>query len=222
MNSIDFLMWVKGPAFDIALFIFVLGVLIRILEILILGRKHDLAIARSFSSQHGLETVISRTLPEKGVFKRSPLIILLGYVWHIGWFVVLVMFIPHIELFKDLTGISWAGLPTPMIDVLAVMTIIALIAVLIVRMTHPVMSFLSTKHDYFVWLVTFLPVLTGFMAYHHMIEPYELALGLHILSAEILLIVFPFSKLMHAFTVFMARWYNGAINGRRLAMGGED
>ena len=27
------------------------------------------------------------------------------------------------------------------------------------------------------------------------------------------MIVFPFTKLMHAFTLFMARWYNGAIAG---------
>jgi len=39
----DFFMWVKGPAFDIALFIFIAGIIIRILEILILGRKKDLS-----------------------------------------------------------------------------------------------------------------------------------------------------------------------------------
>jgi nitrate reductase gamma subunit len=32
---------------------------------------------------------------------------------------------------------------------------------------------------------------------------------------ELLLVVFPFTKLTHAFTVFIARWYNGAIFGRK-------
>jgi hypothetical protein len=28
-------------------------------------------------------------------------------------------------------------------------------------------------------------------------------------------VVFPFTKLIHAFTLFMARYYNGAFAGRR-------
>ncbi len=35
------------------------------------------------------------------------------------------------------------------------------------------------------------------------------------LFVELLMIVFPFTKLMHAFTIFLARWYNGAISGFR-------
>jgi nitrate reductase gamma subunit len=77
------------------------------------------------------------------------------------------------------------------------------------------MKHISTFEDYLVWTVTFLPLITGYIAYHRMINPYPLALGLHILAAEIFLIVLPFTKLTHMFTVFIARWYNGAIFGRK-------
>jgi nitrate reductase gamma subunit len=40
-------------------------------------------------------------------------------------------------------------------------------------------------------------------------------LALHILSVEILLIVLPFSKLFHAFTLWGSRYYNGAVNGHK-------
>jgi nitrate reductase gamma subunit len=40
-------------------------------------------------------------------------------------------------------------------------------------------------------------------------------LALHILSAEILLVVLPFTKLFHAFTLFGSRWYNGSANARK-------
>jgi len=63
--------------------------------------------------------------------------------------------------------------------------------------------------------VTFLPILTGWLAYHRIVNPYPLVLGLHILSVELLMVVLPFTKLMHTFTVFISRWYNGAIYGRR-------
>jgi nitrate reductase gamma subunit len=40
-------------------------------------------------------------------------------------------------------------------------------------------------------------------------------IAIHILSVELLMVAFPFTKLMHAFTLFMARYYNGAISGYR-------
>jgi nitrate reductase gamma subunit len=45
--------------------------------------------------------------------------------------------------------------------------------------------------------------------------PAPTLIAIHILSVELLMIVFPFTKLMHAFTLFLARWYNGAISGYR-------
>jgi nitrate reductase gamma subunit len=38
-------------------------------------------------------------------------------------------------------------------------------------------------------------------------------IAIHILSVELLMVVFPFTKLTHAVTLFMARYYNGAIAG---------
>ena len=71
------------------------------------------------------------------------------------------------------------------------------------------------SHDYIVWLLTFLPLLTGYLAYHHMFLEYNLMLAVHILSVEALMIAVPFSRLSHMVTLFFARWYNGAIAGRK-------
>ena len=43
----------------------------------------------------------------------------------------------------------------------------------------------------------------------------SLMLAIHILSVEALLILLPFTKLFHAFSVFVSRWYNGDIFGRK-------
>jgi len=216
MNTyMDFLLWVKGPAFDIAIFIFIAGIFIRLMEILLLGRKQDLSEPRSSETQAGLRTILNRTIPEPGILKRAPFTVITGYIWHIAWFISFFLFIPHIDLVYALIGISWPGLPNQLVDAAAVVAMVSLLAVLVHRLTHPVLSFLSTMEDYLVWLVTFLPLFTGYFAYHHMIDPYPLALGLHILSIELFLVVFPFTKLMHAITVFLARWFNGVMNGRK-------
>ena len=43
---------------------------------------------------------------------------------------------------------------------------IALIALLIHRLRDPVKLFLSLFQDYLVWLVTILPLVTGYIAFH--------------------------------------------------------
>jgi nitrate reductase gamma subunit len=216
MNDwVDFLLWVRGPAFDIALAVFVVGILLRLFEILLLGRGSNLAQPKASELTFGLRTIVSRQLTDRGTFARAPLIVILGYLWHIGFLVALLLFVPHIELLNASYGITWPGLPNPFVDAISAVTIVTLVALLAHRLSHPVLRHLSGFEDYLVWTLTLLPLITGYLAYHRMIDPYPLALGLHILSVELLLILFPFTKLMHAITVFFARWYNGAISGRK-------
>ena len=211
----DFLLWVRGPALDWALTIFVVGVVLRFLEILVLGRAQDYAEPRQGELAPGLRTVLRRFLADPGTWRRSTFNVVVGYVWHIGFLLALFLFVPHIEVFGRLTGLAWPGLPNPIVDSVTGVTIVALIAMLVHRLRHPVMRHISTFEDYLVWAVTFLPLLSGYLAYHRLVNPYPLMLGLHILSVELLLVVFPFTKLMHALTAFVARWFNGATFGRK-------
>jgi nitrate reductase gamma subunit len=83
------------------------------------------------------------------------------------------------------------------------------------RVTEPVARYLSDFEDYLVWLVSFLPLLTGYMSYHHLLLPYHWMLGIHILSVEALLVLFPFTKLTHAVTFMIARYYTGHRAGEK-------
>jgi len=189
--------------------------LIRLAEILTLGRAHNYATPRGNGVIPGLRTVYRRFNPDPGTFKRAPFDVIVGTLWHVGFVVALLLFIPHVELIKSTFGIGWPALPNPIVDAITAITLLALVAALVHRLRQPVKRFLSTPEDYLIWAVTFLPLLTGYLAYHRLINPYPLALGLHILSAEIFLIVLPFTKLTHIFTAFVARYYNGAIFGRK-------
>ena len=121
-NSMDFLLWVRGPALDWALAIFVLGVLLRLGEIFLLGRAHNYAQPRQGEAAAGLRTVFRRFVTDSGTFKRAPFNVIVGYIWHIGFLVALLLFVPHIELFHQVLGIAWPGLPTPIVDAIAAVT----------------------------------------------------------------------------------------------------
>lgn len=213
MTSMDFLMLVRGPLFVLAITIFTLGFAVRLIEMLALGRKHNFAEPRGSAALGGFKTVYRRFAPDPGTLDRAPFDVVIGTLWHAGFIMVLFLFIPHVELIRKTFGIAWPALPNPIADAMTAITLLALIGALVQRLRNPVKRFLSTPEDYLVWVLTFLPVLTGYLAYHRLINPYPLVLGLHILSVEIFLIVAPFTKLTHMVTAFVARWYNGAIFG---------
>jgi nitrate reductase gamma subunit len=114
-----------------------------------------------------------------------------------------------------MTGLGWPALPSALVDASVVAAIIALAALLAHRLNNPVKRMLSGFGDYLAWALTLLPLLTGYMAYHHLFVEYTLMLALHLFSVELLLVCLPFTKLFHTFSVFISRWYNGEIFGRK-------
>lgn len=215
MDADLFLTWVRSTGLDIAIGIFLLGTLWRLFEIYSLGRKQDLAVPRHRTGASGLHTLFRRSVPPPGMFKRSPVSYVAGYVFHIGLFIIVFLFAQHIKLIQELTGLSWPALPAQFIDATAVVTLATLLLVLVERINKPVKRFLSTFGDYAAWALTFLPVLTGLLATKHLLFSYTWMLAMHILSVELLLIFIPFTKLIHVFTLWGSRWYNGDVNGRK-------
>lgn len=215
MTATDWLLWARGPAFEIATVILVMGMIVRIIEIVMMGRKQNLAASRGSATAGGLKEIVARTLPAEGVFQRSTFTVVMGYIFHIGLFVVIFLLAPHIAVFSSITGLSWPALPTMIIDAVSVITILALFAVLIYRLNNKVQRYLSGSMDYVVWALTILPLITGYMAFHRIGFSGPMILALHIMSVELLMVAFPFTKLSHAFTLIMARFYNGAVTGMK-------
>lgn len=216
MNIEAILLWVRGPGLTLALGIFVFGMILKLLEILLLGRRKNLAAVRSNGVAAGFRTILSRSLPADGnILRRPSFTFVFGYAFHIGLFVVILFLTPHIQVAQSLTGLSWPALPTPVVDVFAIISLIALMALLWHRLTSPLLRFLTTGEDYLVWALTFVPLLSGYMTYHHLLLPYTWLLTIHIISVELLLVLFPFTKLTHTFTLFLSRWYTGMMAGQK-------
>ena len=211
MNEVELLNWARGPGLAYATVIMFFGLTLRIIEILSLGRSQELADVRTSGVEDGMKMVFKRSLPEIKNWKY----ITASYIFHVGLLVVIFFFVPHIQFFRDVLGISWPGFPNYIVDFFTVLSIAALLYTLIMRFRDPTRRILSKMSDYLAWLVTFLPFVTGYMAYHRLGVDYTLMLALHILSVELLMIALPISKLTHAVTFVMSRWYLGSNNGRR-------
>jgi hypothetical protein len=214
----DLLELSRGPILKLSLAVFGLGVLWRIIGFALLRVRRNLNEPRSPMLKAlwgGAVAVGSRSWPHPEFIGRTGAGEALGYSYHIGLFVVVLAFAPHITFFGSLFGITWPALPSSVITMFSVLTFTLLLAVLFRRLTNKVLRLLSNFDDYFSWLITTLVMLTGLMATAHVGGPYETILGLHILSFDVLLIWFPFGKLMHAFYIFPSRAINGTLLARK-------
>lgn len=215
MSSSELFIWVRGSGFDYAMIIMVFGIVIRLFEIFFLGRAKPLYEMKGPEASSGMRRIFSLFVIHQGEKAVAFYSALSAYIFHIGLFIVVFLFVPHIMIFKDIFGLSWPGLPNSFINAVTVITLFALVIRLYLRFTDPAQKQISVFSDYFVWFLTFLPVLTGYMTYHKLMLDYQTMLTLHILSVELLMVFLPFTKLMHSFTVFISRWYNGAIAGSK-------
>lgn len=215
MTAMELLNWVRGPGFAAAIIIFVLGVAVRLFEIFMAGRKPDISAQRADPVSSGLGTVWRRFYWYPNLRGTALITLVAGYVFHVGLFVVVFLLTQHVDLFRRVFGIGWPALPSSLVDFAAVITMAALVALMVTRLRDPVRRHLSELADYLVWMLTFLPVVTGYMAVHRFGLEYTWMLALHILSAELLIAAIPFTRLSHSYTLFLSRWYNGAVYGRR-------
>ena len=225
MNLLDF---ARGPALQWSVVIFIVGVLWRLLGVFLLRTRKDHSEPRNDAAWKGLRLIALRSWPRKEFLGGTAFGEVMGYTFHIGFLLTLFFFVPHVLFFADisrglfgtdlhgLTGLSWPTLPNGVVMLLSAISIAALVAVLIHRLVNPVKRMISNFDDYFSWLVTIAPLATGMAAFAHLGGwPYERLLAVHLLSAELLLVWFPFGKLMHAFTIFAARGATGLIFERR-------
>jgi nitrate reductase gamma subunit len=205
--------FVDGPFWYFSLAVFVIGVAWRLFGMLSAGSREDLSAPRGSASGGAIGTNIRRFFPRAAFWSRIRLPVIAGYLFHIGLFALLFFAAPHIDFYRDrITGFGWPAMPEWAFIVAAQAAFLGLILLIIHRMVNPVTKMISRRGDYFGSTLIFLVMLTGCLA---LAESYESLRILHFFLAELLLIYFPFSSLIHTFTFPFSRGYMGAHYGRR-------
>jgi len=216
----DLLDFARGPALVVALIVFTLGTLWRLGHVLSRARLPDLSVAREGvpSAVAGAWHAVVRGMWPRREFRASTRFATInGYVFHLGLAVVVFGYAPHIAFIRRLTAVSWPALPDAVMYVAAAATLTSLLLAMLVRLTDPVLQLISTRDDHISWALTLLPIFTGMavlsdpsvalLARDHAI--YRGPLAIHLLSLELLLLWFPFGKLMHAVLFVFSRAATG-------------
>jgi len=192
--------WARGPILEWSFVIFALGVTWRLIGMFLLRRDRQQALARRDTpAADGTRAMIMRSAPPQELEKKIVFQHITGYLWHIGFFVTILLFGPHIPFFKSILGFGWPTLPNEFITVIGAVTIAILITLMVRRLMHPVLRVISSADDYISVVITILPLFTGLLSYANIGFDKETNLALHLLSIALVLVWYPFGKLMHLF-----------------------
>lgn len=205
--------FVDGPFWYFSAAVFVIGVLWRLVGMLALGWKTDLSTARAPASSGAVGINVSRFFPRADFWPRIRLQVVAGYLFHVGLFALLFFAAPHIDFYREkILGFGWPAMPEWAFVATSEMAFLGLLLLILHRMMNPVTRMISDRGDYIGSILLFLVMLTGCLA---LARSHEALRVTHFFLAELLLLYFPFSALMHTFTFPFSRGFMGAHYGRR-------
>lgn len=206
--------FVTGPLAWVTFIVFFGGIAFKIVQSYLLARQKDRELLYYFDLKFALRSIINWLIPFRAkAWQLNPVLTVVTFAFHLCLILVPVFLCAHVLLWKESWDISYWYLPAQLADLMTLVVIGACLFFAWRRIVNPAIKFVTTVQDWAVLLLVFIPFLTGFLAYHQ-IFPYLPMLILHILSAEILLMSIPFTRLSHMFFAWMTRAYIGSEFGK--------
>ncbi|MCL4557972.1 MAG: respiratory nitrate reductase subunit gamma [Deltaproteobacteria bacterium] len=199
----SYLAWARGPLFVFSFSVLILG----IVRLIVLT---DISVVRliyeASDKKLPVKALIAATLkwlfPFKqvpGQPKNRPWYSIVSILFHIGLILTPVFLGAHILLWKSGIGISWAAMPNNVEDVLALFTIAVGLVLIFGRVVNVFSRSLSKFQDFSLPPLLLVPFISGFLAMHPALDPvsYNLMMLFHVLSADLIFILIPFTKMSH-------------------------
>lgn len=216
----DLSLFAEGPLLWIAFLVFMIGILIRMAQFLFVARTKDKPFYNYFRLKFILATLARWLLPLNVDVRKNPVFMICVYLFHICLLVVPIWLAGHISLWEESRfGWSWSSLPDKWADWMTLLFLAISIYFILRRALSADLRIITTFADYLLILVTALPFATGYCLTHGTLDGIGF-LGdnmrlFHVLSAELMLILIPFTRLSHSVLFFFSRAATGVEFGRR-------
>jgi nitrate reductase gamma subunit len=224
--------WARGPAFAFAL-AFMLAGLVRHWAITVWEMRKTMRRAGDKSLAYGpaLKATLRWLFP-LGKLRHQFLFTLSSLLFHVAILIVPLFLAGHIVLWARGIGLSWPAIPNSLADVLTVTAVVTGVALVVQRLAARATRALSRFQDYALPLLIALPFATGFLIVHPGLNPFSFSATLlvHIMSANLILVLIPITKLTHAVLMPSAqvvsemgwRWPADAGSRVGIALGKQD
>jgi len=193
--------WARGPLFWFALAFMVLG-LIRhmVLTVWEVGRVYYRAGDKNVPYAQVARATWQWLLPFRAFRARASYGATTA-IFHVSIVVTPILLGGHIALIQRGTGLWWPAIPNILADLLTVVAVLAAFLLIVQRAARPDSRAVSNFSDYAILVLIAVPFASGFLAMHPALNPFPFAATLlvHVMSANLILILIPVTKLSHCF-----------------------
>jgi len=188
----------RGPLFALTFMIMLLGLARHVVV-----QLHTLFVKGHRLRQVRWRTVAADTLgwvvPVRHFARGTVVLSVVSFLFHLGAILVPLFLADHIALWERFLGIELPALSEGVADLLTMLALACGLCLLAYRVLVPRSRSLSNTSDYLLLVMVLLPFTTGYLAAHPGLNPlpWTAMMLIHMLSAEALFVVIPFSKLAH-------------------------
>jgi nitrate reductase gamma subunit len=198
--------FVVGPLLWISVLVFLGGSAYKVWSWFRRSKK-DPFVRKYWSWEHVLKSWRHWLTPFGTMrWRTKPVLTVVSFVFHVCLFLVPIFLTAHLMMLDMYLGVSWAGLPDTLADVLTVVVIAACGFFIWRRITDKQVAFVTRFDDWLVIGVVLATFLTGFLASMQW-GPYTLMVSLHFLAGEAFLVMIPFTRAAHMLVWPMTRGY---------------
>jgi nitrate reductase gamma subunit len=197
----------KGPLFAFTFLVMVIGlarlVVIQVYSLLAgKGRRLQKAPWRKI-----LAEAASWVLPIRHLIPGTKFFSIVSFLFHIGIIVVPLLLADHVVLWEGFLGTNLPEIGYGVADFLTLFTIACMLVLLGFRIFSAPHRAMSMRLDYILLLAILAPFVSGFFASHPGYNPFpwDVMMLIHLLSAELLFVLIPFTKLAHIVLFFFDR-----------------
>jgi len=194
----------------VAFLVFIGGSIYRVYTFIDLAKKEKVVFP-FISLKATLRSLFHWLIPfASRRWRLKPVFTVMTFLFHICLVFTPLFLLSHNILWYESWCITWCPLPESTADIMTLIVIFTCIFFFLRRIFAKEVTFVTFSSDYVILAVSFLPFLTGFLAYHQWILPHKAMLNLHILFGETMLIAIPFTRLGHMFYFFLTRAWMGS------------
>jgi len=197
----------KGPLFAISFLVMILGLGRQVvLQFYFLSVKKGRRLQGVAWTKIARETV-SWVIPVRHMESGNGLFTASSFLMHIGVLLVPLFLLDHIVLWEGFLGLNLPAISSGVADVLVLLTLACGVLLLALRTFRARHRMVSRPSDYVLLILLILPFLSGYLASHPAVNPFpwNAMMLTHLLSAEMLFVVVPFTKLAHVVLFFFDR-----------------
>ncbi len=205
--------FVSGPLARLAVTVFVVGSLYRLIHMLVLVHRKEKFIFSFMSWKYSLRSIFHWIIPFAAVnMQKHPIMTIVTFTFHICLLITPVFLLSHGVLWDEYWNIRLWCLPDTLSDIMTLAVIGCCVFFWVRRLKLPEVRYLTSTSDYGLLSIVAAPFVSGFIAYHQWID-YPLFMVVHILSGDILLMAIPFTRLSHMLFSPFTRAYMGSEFG---------